>query len=72
MEESLQKQAENGAYGYGYLFWGGPQGSFRADGKYGQFSILLRDKDAVVTLTAESRETGKLLDAVFQYLAPQL
>ena len=25
--------------GYGYLFWGGEQGTFRADGKYGQLSI---------------------------------
>ena len=70
--ESTKKQADNGSYGYGYLFWGGPQGSFRADGKYGQFSILLRDKNAVVSIVAESRESEKLLAAVFDHIYPQL
>lgn len=70
--ESTKKQADNGSYGYGYLFWGGPQGSFRADGKYGQFSILLRDKNAVVSIVAESREAEKLLAAVFDHIYPQL
>lgn len=70
--ESTKKQVENGGYGYGYLFWGGRHGSFRADGKYGQFSILIRDKNAVVTVVAESRETEKLLSAVFDHIYCQL
>lgn len=70
--ESTKKQVENGGYGYGYLFWGGEHGSFRADGKYGQFSILIRDKNAVVTIVAESREADKLLAAVFQHIYCQL
>lgn len=69
---STQKQVENGSYGYGYLFWCGPEGSFRADGKYGQFSIVLREKDAVVTITAESRQADRLLAAVFSEIYPQL
>ena len=63
---------ENGGHGYGYLFWGGEHGSFRADGKYGQFSILMRDKNAVVTVVAESREADKLLKAVFEHIYCQL
>lgn len=72
--QSTIKQVENDRdfYGYGYLFWGGDKGSFRADGKYGQFTILLRDKNAVVTITAESRKPGQLLEAVFSYIYPQL
>ncbi len=71
---STSRQVENDrdGYGYGYLFWGGEEGSFRADGKYGQFSILLREKNAVVTITAESRAAGKLLHAVFTEIFPQL
>ncbi|ANU54518.1 serine hydrolase [Acutalibacter muris] len=68
VRESTSKQAENGGHGYGYLFWGGEHGSFRADGKYGQFSILMRDKNAVVTIVAESREADKLLAAVFEHI----
>ena len=39
--EASAKQVENGAEGYGYLFWRGAHNSFRADGKYGQFAIVL-------------------------------
>ena len=60
------------SYGYGYLFWGGPENSFRADGKYGQFSIVLRDKQAVITLMAESREANRLQQAIFTDIWPQL
>ena len=72
--ESIKKQVENrrDPYGYGYLFWGGEHGSFRADGKYGQFTIVMRDKNAVVTITAESREADQLLAKVFEYIYPQL
>ena len=72
VKEATSKQVENGSEGYGYLFWAGPEGSFRADGKYGQFVILMRDKNAVVTVTAESRDAGALLRAVFEEIYPQL
>lgn len=72
LEEATQKQVENGGQGYGYLFWRGAQGSYRADGKYGQFSIVMEDQDAVVTITAECRQANQLLDAVFEEIYPQL
>ena len=74
VRESTSRQVENDrdGYGYGYLFWGGMEGSFRADGKYGQYTILLRDKNAVVTIVAESREAGRLLKAVYTDIYPQL
>lgn len=75
VEESTKVQVPTDReedYGYGYLFWGGPFGSFRADGKYAQYSIVLRDKDAVISVTAQSREGKLLLDAVYEELYPQL
>ena len=73
--ESLKAQVPTGHaedYGYGYLFWGGPQGSFRADGKYLQLSIILRDKNAVISTVAECRNGKPFMDAIFQELYPQL
>lgn len=70
--ESTRKQAENGHFGYGYLFWMGDKGSFRADGKYCQLSIVLRDKDAVITTTAECRDSHELTHAIFEEIYPQL
>lgn len=72
VEESTKKQVDNGAHGYGYLFWGGEQGTFRADGKYGQLSILCRDKEAVISVVAECRDTAALNRAIFDELYPQL
>ncbi|MFW2499814.1 serine hydrolase domain-containing protein [Clostridium diolis] len=51
--------------GYGYLFWRGRHDSFRADGKYGQYSIVLKDKNAVIAVNAECREQQKILDCIW-------
>lgn len=66
---STDRQAD---YGYGYLFWGGPYGSFRAGGKYCQWSIVFREKHAVISVVAECRDGRPLMDAVLEELYPQL
>ena len=72
--ESTRKQVENDkdSYGYGYLFWGNEHGSFMADGKYAQYSIILRDKNAVISTLAESRDGDKLKHVIFEEIYPQL
>lgn len=70
--QSTSKQVENGSHGYGYLFWRGEQNTARADGKYGQWSILCPDKDAVITLVSECRDIAALNRLVFDTLYPQL
>ncbi len=70
--ESTRKQADNGREGYGYLFWRGRNDSYRADGKYEQYTIVFEDKNAVVTTCAESRVNGKVLKLIEEYIYPQL
>lgn len=72
--ESTKKQVENSqdSYGYGYLFWGGPEGTFRADGKYCQLSIICREKNAVISLVSECRDSAALTKAIFEEIYPQL
>ncbi len=72
VKESTSKQADNGAWGYGYLFWMGEKNSFRADGKYCQLSIVLPDRDAVISIMAECRDSEKLNRAVFDEIWPLL
>ena len=60
-----------GSEGYGYLFWLGENGSMRADGKYGQISMIFPAFQAVVTVTAESRHPQEILDAIDRELVPQ-
>ena len=60
--EASSKQVENGGEGYGYLFWRGAHNSYRADGKYGQYAIVLPDDNAVIAVNAECRSQHLLLD----------
>lgn len=67
------KQVDNGTpYGYGYLFWGGPDDVFRADGKYCQWSMIMRKKDAVVSFLAECRDSEALHKAIYEEIYEQL
>lgn len=50
---------------YGYLFWRVEYNSFRADGKYSQITMILPDKNAVVSLVAECRQGEKLMRALY-------
>ncbi|MDR2178595.1 MAG: serine hydrolase [Treponema sp.] len=61
VEESTAPQIDNAHEGYGYLFWRGPDNTYRADGKYGQFGIVAPDKRAVIAVNAESRDGAALL-----------
>ena len=60
--------------GYGYQLWRcSPEGVYRADGKYGQFCIVIPDKEAVVTITAhEERAQNDILRAVYHDIFPRL
>jgi CubicO group peptidase (beta-lactamase class C family) len=56
--------------GYGYQFWRGRHGSYRADGAYGQFSLILPELDLVVAITEGASDTQATLDAVWELLLP--
>lgn len=57
---------------YGYFFWMGEKGSFRADGKNGQLSIVFPEKEAVVTVVSESRHVPLIFRAIYDSIYPQL
>ena len=72
VRESGSKQVENEEDGYGYLFWRGKYDSYRADGPYGQYSVILPAQEAVITCTAESRNQKQLLETLLDAIVPQL
>ena len=57
---------------YGYLFWRGEYNSYRADGKYCQISMVLPDKNAVITFVSECRRGEELLRAVYDLICAKL
>ena len=59
-------------FGYGYLCWGAPEGTWVINGKYCQLSFVSREKNAVITMMSECRDKQGLFDAVFEEIWPQL
>lgn len=57
---------------YGYGFWMGEKHSFRADGKYGQLSVVFPEQNAVVSVVSECRKTDVLFRAIYDILWPAL
>lgn len=57
---------------YGYLFWRGEYNSYRADGKYSQISMVLPDKNAVVSVVAECRDGERFMRAVYDLVCAKL
>jgi len=56
--------------GYGYFFWINPDGSYRADGKLGQYIMVLPEKDAVIATM--SLEGKSIFSAVWEEIAQKL
>ena len=67
-------QDEESNAGYGYQVWlNTTPGTWRADGMYGQFSIILPDQQAVVTTTSHNECTANdIIRAVFSDIVPRL
>jgi len=55
--------------GYGFQFWMSRHG-YRGDGAYGQFCLVLPDRDAVIAMTAATEQMQAVLDAVWEHLLP--
>lgn len=56
--------------GYCYQMWRGRNNTVRLDGLGGQFVVLIPDKDAIVVLTANAKNTQDELNLVHNYLIP--
>lgn len=58
--------------GYCYQFWRNRHNSYRADGAYGQYIIVIPEKDAVVAITCESPDMQDEINLVWDYILPAL
>ncbi len=56
--------------GYGFQFWRCLHGAYRADGSHGQFTIVMPEQDAVVSMTACATDMGRMLRLVWDVLLP--
>lgn len=58
--------------GYGFQFWRCRYGVIRGDGAHGQFCIIMPELDAVIALTAGTRDLQGVLNVVWAKLLPAL
>jgi len=58
--------------GYGFQFWRCRYGVVRGDGAHGQFCLMLPEQDAVVAITAGTRDLQGVLNVVWAKLLPAL
>lgn len=65
---------EESAAGYGFGVWGCTvPGAWRADGKYGQFCVILPEQQACITITSHHEGiNGDILRAAWQDILPVL
>ncbi len=58
--------------GYGFQFWRCRYGVIRGDGAHGQFCVIFPELDAVVAITAGTRDLQGVLNVVWEKLLPAL
>lgn len=68
--ELSQEDRQNSDWlqGYGYKFWRSRHNSYRGDGAYGQFILVLPEQDAVIAITAETSDMQGELNLVWDNL----
>jgi CubicO group peptidase (beta-lactamase class C family) len=76
---ATSRQTSNGSnpnsdwdQGYGYQFWRCRNGCYRGDGAFGQYCIVMPDKDVVVAITSGTRDMQLVLNLVWEKLFPAL
>lgn len=58
--------------GYGYQFWRSRHNSFRGDGAFGQYCLVIPELDAVVAITSGVRNMQEVMNLVWDKLLPAL
>jgi CubicO group peptidase (beta-lactamase class C family) len=66
------KDSSDWMQGYCYQMWRCRNNCYRGDGAYGQYIIVLPEKDAVIAITCETADMQSELNLVWDYLLPAL
>jgi len=79
IEEATARQTSNGSspnsdwdQGYGYQFWRSRHNTYRGDGAFGQYCMVLPEFDAVVTITSGVRDMQSVMNLVWNKLLPAM
>lgn len=77
VEHATSKQTSTGSdpardwdQGYGFQFWRCRHGAYRGDGAFGQFCVVLPEQDAVIAITADTKDMQAVLNMIWETLLP--
>jgi CubicO group peptidase (beta-lactamase class C family)/predicted glycoside hydrolase/deacetylase ChbG (UPF0249 family) len=65
-----KKDSSDWLQGYCYQMWRSRHNSYRGDGAFGQFIIILPEHDAVIAITAETTDMQGEFDLIWTHLLP--
>lgn len=66
------KEKNDWMQGYCYQFWRCRNNVYRADGAFGQYIIVMPEKDAVVAITSESPDMQDVMNLVWENILPAM
>ena len=79
VDQATSIQTSNGSaptsdwdQGYGYQFWRSRHNSFRGDGAFGQYCMVIPELEAVVAITSGVRDMQKVMNLVWDKLLPAM
>ncbi len=82
MEEATTFKIQNGrpedaeisdwAQGYCYQFWRSRHNSYRGDGAFGQYTLVMPEQNAVLAIHSETPDMQGELDLVWEHLLPAM
>nr|HPR73339.1 hypothetical protein [Bacteroidales bacterium] len=70
LSDEEREASDDSVQGYCYQFWRARNNSYMANGAFGQFVLVIPEKDAVIVFTAESQDMWGELDMAWKYLVP--
>ncbi|MDF2590298.1 MAG: class beta-lactamase-related serine hydrolase [Anaerocolumna sp.] len=77
VEEATKAHISNGddpnsdwSQGYGYQFWRCRNNSYRGDGAFGQYCIVIPERDVVIAMTGGLADLQKPLNIIWEELLP--
>jgi CubicO group peptidase (beta-lactamase class C family) len=79
VEQATALQTSNGSspksdwdQGYGFQFWRSRHNSYRGDGAFGQYCLVIPELDAVVAITSGVRDMQRVMNLVWDKLLPAM
>jgi len=79
VEQATALQTSNGSspksdwdQGYGFQFWRSRHNSYRGDGAFGQYCMVIPELDAVVAITSGVRDMQRVMNLVWEKLLPAM